>query len=414
MSILERASQPLPRPPEMARSLSRDSLTNGIVAFLFATTGPLAILLTVATTGRLSEADISSWIFVAYGGGGVLSILFSICYRQPIAIAWTIPGAVLLGTALDHLSFAEVIGAYVATGLLIGVLGVTGWIGRVMSAIPMPIVMGMVAGVFLPLGLNVVLAFGQAFWLAFWMVAAFVMASIAPGRARNFPPVLAALVVGALVAAITDNIHFDEPLRLAFAEPKLYRPALSIQAMLELVLPLAVTVIGIQNAQGFFILRSAGYEPPQNVLTIACGLGSLAFGALGSVPTCVTGPANAILNASGLREHRYLGAVVFGILMALFGLFAPVTTSLGLALPAAFIGMLGGLALLGVLQNTFVSAFTGQFTLGALISFLVTISDVTILNIGAAFWGLAFGCAVSWLFEAKDFQSLREIGRKPS
>jgi benzoate membrane transport protein len=33
--------------------------------------------------------------------------------------------------------------------------------------------------------------------------------------------------------------------------------------------------------------------------------------------------------------------------------------------------------------------------MGALITFMVTISDHTILNIGAPFWGLVFGVAAS-------------------
>jgi benzoate membrane transport protein len=44
-----------------------------------------------------------------------------------------------------------------------------------------------------------------------------------------------------------------------------------------------------------------------------------------------------------------------------------------------------------------------RFTLGALVSFLVTVADVPLLNIGAAFWGLVVGFAVSWLLERRDF-----------
>ena len=105
---------------------------------------------------------------------GVLSLFFCWRYRQPLAMAWTIPGALLLPSALNHLSFAEVIGAYWMTGVLIAVLGWSGAVGKVMQRIPMPIVMGMVAGVFLPLGLRVVTAFSDDARLAGMTVAAFV------------------------------------------------------------------------------------------------------------------------------------------------------------------------------------------------------------------------------------------------
>jgi benzoate membrane transport protein len=78
-----------------------------------------------------------------------------------------------------------------------------------------------------------------------------------------------------------------------------------------------------------------------------------------------------------------------------------------LATPAAFIAVLGGLAMLRVLQSAFVTAFSTRFSLGALVTFVVTVSDISILNIGAAFWGLIAGIAVSFLLERADFTERR-------
>ena len=39
------------------------------------------------------------------------------------------------------------------------------------------------------------------------------------------------------------------------------------------------------------------------------------------------------------------------------------------------------------------------------ITFLVTVADVPIFNVGAAFWGLVFGFVVSWLLEREDFHA---------
>ena len=38
-----------------------------------------------------------------------------------------------------------------------------------------------------------------------------------------------------------------------------------------------------------------------------------------------------------------------------------------------------------------------------LVCFLVPVTDLAVLNIGAAFWGLIAGLAVSWLLERSDF-----------
>src|SRR5207244_3996387 len=131
-------------------------LANAIVAFLFSASAPVAIILTASQQGALSEADIASWLFGCYFINGAISLAFCLIYRQPLVFLWTIPGTVLVGQALDHLSFAQVIGAYCATGVLMLILGLSGWIRKCMSRLPMPIVMAMVAGVFLQFGLNLI------------------------------------------------------------------------------------------------------------------------------------------------------------------------------------------------------------------------------------------------------------------
>ena len=60
------------------------------------------------------------------------------------------------------------------------------------------------------------------------------------------------------------------------------------------------------------------------------------------------------------------------------------------------------LAMLWVLQAAFVTAFGSRFTLGALVTFVVTVADTTVMNISGAFWGLVVGVAVSRLLERQD------------
>ena len=92
-----------------------------------------------------------------------------------------------------------------------------------------------------------------------------------------------------------------------------------------------------------------------------------------------------------------------GVLALAFGLLWPAFTRLLLAAPKAFIAALAGLAMLRVLQTSFSVSFRGKFTLGALVTFLVTVAVAPILIVGAPFWGLALAIAVSWLLERADF-----------
>ncbi len=376
---------------------------NGLIAFIFAASGPVAIILAVGTRGGLAPSDLSSWIFGAFFLNGLISIGFCWWYRQPLVFFWTIPGAVLVGPALGHLSYAEVIGAFIATGVLMLALGLSGWVRRAMEAVPMPIVMGMVAGVFLRFGLDLVFAVRDDFWIAAPMVAAFVLLSASVRLSRLVPPLIGALALGAVLVALLGKFH-AAPQAVVFAQPNLYAPVFSWRAMVELVVPLAITVLVVQNGQGVTVLRAAGHAPPVNAIAAACGAGSIVTAFVGTVSTCLTGPVNAIISSSGEKHRHYTAGIFVGLLALAFGLFSPFFTHLMLATPKAFIAALAGLAMLRVLQGAFTVSFRDRFALGALITFLVTVADVPIFNIGAPFWGLVFGYGASRLLERGDFR----------
>jgi benzoate membrane transport protein len=248
-----------------------------------------------------------------------------------------------------------------------------------------------------------VFAIRDAFWIAAPMTIAFFALTAVPRLARALPPVIGALIVGMLMIAVLGEFDTHGVEVFALARPNLYLPAFSWQAMLELVVPLAVTVLVVQNGQGIAVLRAVDHQPPINAITAACGVGSLVTGMVGTVSTCLTGPANAIISASGEKHRHYTAGIMVGVLALAFGLLAPVFTRLLLATPGAFIAALAGLAMLRVLQTAFAVSFGGRFTLGALVTFLVTVADVPIFNVGAPFWGLVFGVAGSWLLERGDF-----------
>ena len=209
-----------------------------------------------------------------------------------------------------------------------------------------------------------------------------------------------------------EGIGLSEPVRLEFdiEKGKHYGEFLWTHqvedeggAMFELVVPLAITVLVVQNGQGIAVLKAAGHEPPVDAITVACGVGALASAVVGSVSTCLTGPTNAIITSSGERSRHYTAGIFTGVLAVIFGLLSPAFTRLMLHAPKAFIMALAGLAMLRTLQAAFVTSFKDRFTLGALVAFLVTVTDLGLLNIGAAFWGLLAGFVISWLLERPDF-----------
>lgn len=406
---LERPAGPAPGGRRLLADLGPGYLANGLIGFIFSATGPVAIILAVGTRGGLTQAELASWVFGVFFINGLLTLAMSWRYRMPLGFAWTIPGTVLVGPALQHLSFAEVVGAFYVTSAVVLLMGLSGWVKRFMQALPMPIVMGMVAGVFLRFGLDLVRALHSDVGIAGPMVIAFLLLSAVPALGRRLPPVIGALLAGALAIAMLGRIDAAALGSFALAQPLVQAPVWSVAAMVELVVPLAITVLVVQNGQGVAVLKAAGHEPPVNTIAAVCGIGAALSAAVGAVSTCLTGPTNALLTSSGERHRHYIGALCFGTFGVLFGLMAPTFTSLMLAAPAEFIMVLGGLAMLRVLQGAFLASFGGKFSLGALISLLVTVADISMLNIGAAFWGLVAGFAVSWLMEKGDFVAAARV-----
>ncbi|MGO3343281.1 MAG: benzoate/H(+) symporter BenE family transporter, partial [Glutamicibacter arilaitensis] len=333
---------------------------------------------------------------------GLATIVMSLLYRQPLGFAWSIPGTVLLGPSLQHLSFPEVVGAFFVSGVLVLALGATGVVRRIMAAIPMPIVMAMVAAVFLRFGTDIVSSTQANPVVAGPMVLVFVLLAAVPALGRRLPPVLGTLIAGVIAVAASGQFALDAAGGPVLATPVFTAPEFTWAAQLELVVPLAITVLIVQNGQGVAVLRSAGHRPPVNAFALASGGFSILNACFGAVSACVTGPTNALLTSSGEKHRQYTAAVVYGLLSLLFALFAPTLTRFMLATPEAFVLALGGIAMLKALQQAFVTAFATKFTLGALVTFVVTISGLDLFNIHAAFWGILFGYAASRLMERTD------------
>ncbi len=390
---------------DLPKHLNLLTVSHGFVGWVFSITGPILILLSVAEKGNLPSEITVSWIFIGLLVGGVASWLLSLYYRQPLTVAITIPGMVLVGTALSHISFPEVIGAYLVTGGLLILIALSKKIKVMMEWLPLPIAMAMVAGVFLPFGLRIITAWGADPWVSVPTTLIFLGISFFPVCARTFPPILGAILVGVLMAAVTGQTH-GELFEFKFGKLIWISPIWSLPAITELSIPLLLTVVAIQNAQGSTVLRIANYRPPLNAMTWTCGIGTLINGVFGCAPACITGPVTAIISphSAGPSEGRYAAGIVVRTLWLICGALSPLIVIGSKILPATLISLLAGLALFSVLSNAFVEAFKGKFRFGALICFMITVSQITVWNIGAPFWGLVAGLLVSAVLEQEDFQ----------
>src|SRR4029079_1364580 len=158
-----------------------------------------------------------------------------------------------------------------------------------------------------------------------------------PAVGRRLPPLIGALVAGAVMIALLGKFASPAIGSGPLIGPKRYVPAFSWQAMVELVVPLAVTVLVVQNGQGIAVLRAAGHQPPIDAITVACGAGSMVTACLGGVSTCLTGPVNAIISATEDKGRQYTAGMAVGVLACVFGLLSPAVARVMLGTPRAFI-----------------------------------------------------------------------------
>ena len=83
---------------------SVSALVAGVVAMMTGYTSSLVLMFQAGRAAHLTDAQISSWIWALSIGMAVTTIGLSLRYRNPVATAWSTPGAALLATSLHGVS----------------------------------------------------------------------------------------------------------------------------------------------------------------------------------------------------------------------------------------------------------------------------------------------------------------------
>ena len=82
---LERPTAPLPSLRQVLTDFGPVYAANGFIGFVFAASGPVAIILSVGTRGGLSPAELASWVFGVFFVNGLITLGMSWRYREPLA-----------------------------------------------------------------------------------------------------------------------------------------------------------------------------------------------------------------------------------------------------------------------------------------------------------------------------------------
>lgn len=382
----------------------------GLVAVLISYAGPLLLVLQAAQAGHLSTAQVTSWVWAISIGAGVCGVWMSWRQRVPVVCAWNTPGAALLASALVALPYSQVIGAYLLAAAALLLIGWTGVFDRVMARIPRSLCAAMLAGILLRFGVD---AFGAARstvegapWLVGAMFAGYLFFK---QRSARYAIALTLLLGVALwqgldwgqAAAVPGAAAASAPLAgFGLAAPVWTAPAFSWAAVLSTALPLALLCLTGQQVPGVAVLRASGYAAHNNQLIAGTGLASLLlapFGAHGINLAAITAAICTGEEAHPLPEKRWVAGVACGAFYLLLGSFAGAITYAFAQLPPALVSTVAGLALLGAIQNGLIGALAEPAEReAALVTFVVTASNASLLGLGSACWGLALGLLTWW------------------
>lgn len=385
---------------DLPRALAPSAILSALVAVLVGYSGPLLVLFQAAEKGHLTDPQLSSWIWAATLGCGTCAIVLSLWYRQPVLSAWSSAGAVLMVTGLAQFSLPEAIGAYIVSAVAVIALGVTGLFGKVMERIPHGIVAGMLAGVLFRFSIGLFTNLPTAPLLVGAMTLSFFLLKRIGMRA----PSLGALLVGIIITALSGTLSLAD-VHPTLTTPIFTAPVFTLQAALTLGLPLFILANTSQNAPGIAVLRNGGYNTPPNGPVTVTGIASLLMAPFGCHSLTLAALTAAICvnpEAHPDPDKRYSAGVAYGFWYILFGLFGSTVVALFTALPKALIAAVAGLSLLGAILNALVTGLEAPAHRdGALVAFMLTVSDISLLGIGAPFWGLLAGVLIDLLLRRR-------------
>jgi len=372
--------------------LSVSAATAGFVAVLVGFTSSVAIVFQAAQSLGATSAQTASWMWALGWGMGLASLLPSLWLRKPVMIAWSTPGAAVLAVAgaAGHFGIAQATGAFIVSAALVVAAGATGAFERVMDRIPMPLAGALLAGVLARFGLDAFAAASSSLGLVLAMLAAYLVG-------RRFWPryaVVGVLAVGVAVAAASGLLQ-PTHVPWTLTSPVFVRPEFTWRATVSLALPLFIVTMASQNLPGVAAIRAAGYAMPISALIVVTGIATLVLAPFGAFALNLAAITAAI--CMGREAHpdparRWVAAAACGAIYCAVGAVGASVAGLLAAFPRELIAAVAGLALLGAIASGLAGAIGDErHREAALITFLVTLSGVTIAGVGSAFWGVVAG-----------------------
>jgi benzoate membrane transport protein len=381
---------------------SISAFSAGFVAVLVGFTSSIAIVFQAAQAFGATPEVMASWMWAIGLGMGLCTLVPSLWLKKPVMVAWSTPGAAVLASAglVGGFTMHDAVGAFMMCAALIVLVGATGWFERLMDRIPAAIASALLAGVLARFGLSAFTAAQTALPLVVLMLITYLAGK------RFLPRYAVPLTLLLAIVFVAFNHGFlKTEIQYSLTLPVWVTPAFSVSAFVSLALPLFIVTMASQNLPGVAAIKAAGFGDERAyggdagipisatiTLTGLCTLVLAPFGAFSLNLSAITAAICMGPEAHADPKRRYTAAVSCGGLYVLVGLFGATIIGVLTAFPKELVAAIAGLALLGSIAGGLRVALDKEMDReAAIITFLVTLSGVTVAGVGSAFWGVVAG-----------------------
>lgn len=375
-------------------------IMTGFLSALLACTGGAIMIVQAAGAAGLSKPELVSWFTSVYVIGGLLNLLLAMIYKIPFAGAHSITAAAFLSTAAAGFSYSELAGAFIMSGVIVLIGGLTGIFSKALVFLPKSLIDALLAGLLLSYIIGILPASIQLPYAGLLAGAGYFVVS---RFLKQLPPVIWALLLG--LAGLGFDYVFPAVPYAEFSAAMIVSPQFTWEGFLGIAFPMSVLILSNDLAVALAALKGNGFRPPVNKALAASGVASMAAGIFGGSTANIGGLMSALCSSAeaGVKEARYRAALVSSLLVIVFGIASWRVVDYIQALPTDFVAIMTGYSLLGLfLAGLKTIVADRSMRIPALATFLIGAFHIQFLGVATPVWALFAGILLAKALKKRE------------
>jgi len=253
------------------------AMSAGLVAVIVGFSSSVALIYQLVINLGGDSEMVASWFLVLGVSMGLLTIILSYCYRMPILIAWSTPGAALMIANVQEFTLNQAVGGFIVAAFLLFIFPLVMPLEKLFKWLPQQLASAMLAGILLNFGLSVFTQMNIQPILILSMFISYLLA-------RRFTPQWALFIVIIVSVVIAWHLQLIESKNINWQwnEIQFIEPDFSWSVIVGISLPLFIVTTAAQNIPGIAMLQSFGYQAPIKKILSITGFTNLFTATFGS------------------------------------------------------------------------------------------------------------------------------------